>query len=108
MSAWSDAVELAERELDLVRAGDWELVAEVSAERARQTAALPQATQAVRPALERLAALEAELIGELEDAREATVRELGSLRRGRGAMRGYAGLTAPVTSAVGGSVDHAA
>jgi len=108
MTLWSDAIALAERELALVRAGEWDLVAEVSAERAQQAATLPQATQASRTALERLAVLEAELIVALKSAREATVRELGTLRRGRGAMRGYGGLAAPAASAVGGYVDHAA
>jgi hypothetical protein len=92
MSAWSTAVELAERELALVRAGEWDLVAEVSAERARLRATLP--TPGPRAVLVRLSAVEAELIATLRAAREATVRELGSLRRGRGAVRGYAGASA--------------
>jgi hypothetical protein len=108
MTPWAQAIALAERELTLVRAGEWDLVAEVSAERAQQAAKLPQATHAVRPALVRLAALEAELIAALRSAREATVRELGSLRRGRGAMRGYGDVAVPAASAVGGWVDHAA
>ena len=83
MTAWADAVALAERELALVRAGEWDLVAEVSDERTRLTASLPQATEALRPLLERLAALEAALVETLQAARETTVRELGSLRRGR-------------------------
>ena len=41
----------------------------------------------------------------LQAARTATVHELGSLRRGRGAMRGYAGAA---SSSAGGWVDHAA
>jgi hypothetical protein len=105
MNPWVQAVELAERELALVRAGEWDLVAEVSDERARHTASLPQATEALRPLLERLAALEANLVETLQGARTATVRELGSLRRGRGAMRGYAGAAG---SSAGGWVDHAA
>lgn len=105
MTAWLHAVELAERELALVRAGEWDLVAELSPERARHTASLPKATAAVRPVLERLAALEAALVEALQAARTATVHELGSLRRGRGAMRGYAGAA---SSSAGGWVDHAA
>jgi hypothetical protein len=105
MNPWLEAVELAERELALVRAGEWDLVAEVSDERARHTATLPAATEAVRPVLERLAALEANLVETLQAARTATARELGSLRRGRGAMRGYAGASG---SSAGGWVDHAA
>ena len=105
MNAWIRAVELAERELTLVRAGEWDLVAQVSDERARHTATLPQATEAVRPVLERLAALEAALVETLQAARTGAVRELGSLRRGRGAMRGYAGTAG---SSAGGFVDHAA
>jgi hypothetical protein len=106
MTGWAQAVELAERELALVRAGEWDLVAEVSAERSAYTALLP--TPGPRPVLERLAALEAELISALKGAREATIRELSSLRRGRGAMRGYGDVAAPAASAVGGWVDHAA
>ena len=103
MNPWTHAVELAERELTLVRAGEWDLVAEVSAERGAHTATL--ATPGPRAILERLVALEAELVTALTAARTATVRELGSLRRGRGAMRGYAGTTG---SSAGGWVDHAA
>jgi hypothetical protein len=103
VTGWQLAIELAGRELALVRAGEWEHVAEVSAERAAQAASL--ATPGPRSALERLAALEAELIAALKAARASTVRELGSLRRGRGAMQGYAGA-----SEIGpriGYVDHA-
>jgi hypothetical protein len=91
MSGWELAIELAERELALARAHEWERVAEVSAERAAQAASLE--TPGPRPALERLATLEAELIAALSAARASTVRELGSLRRGRGAVRGYAGTS---------------
>jgi hypothetical protein len=103
MNPWAHAVELAERELALVHAGEWDLVAELSAERSTHNASLP--TPGPRPMLERLAALEAELSAARKGARETTVRELGALRRGRGAMRGYAGAAAP---SVGGWVDHAA
>jgi hypothetical protein len=103
MNPWLHAVELAERELALVRAGEWHLVAELSAERGAHTATL--ATPGPRQILERLAALEAELIAALTAARTATVHELGALRRGRGAMRGYAGAA---SSSAGGWVDHAA
>jgi hypothetical protein len=103
MTGWLKAVELAERELALVRAGEWDLVAEVSAERGDHATTL--ATPGPRDVLDRLVALEAELIAGLTAARETTVRELGSLRRGRGAMRGYAGAAAP---SAGGWVDHAA
>jgi len=91
VTGWKLAIELAERELELVRAHEWERVAEVSADRAAQAASLE--TPGPRPALERLAALEAELIAALSAARASTVRELGSLRRGRGAVRGYAGAS---------------
>jgi len=103
MNPWLHAVELAERELALVRSGEWDLVAELSAERGAHTATL--ATPGPRAILERLETLEAELIASLTAARTATARELGSLRRGRGAMRGYAGAAAP---SAGGWVDQAA
>lgn len=103
MTGWQLAIELAERELGLARAGEWERVAEVSAERAAHAASL--ATPGPRSALERLAALEAELIAALRAARASALQELGSLRRGRGAVQGYAG-----TSEIGpriGYVDQA-
>jgi len=103
VTGWQLAIELAERELALVHAGEWERVAEVSAERAVQAASL--ATPGPRSALERLAALEAELIAVLQAARASTLHELGSLRRGRGAVQSYAG-----TSEIGpriGYVDQA-
>lgn len=109
MSAFAGVVALAERELDLVRAAEWELVAEVSAERVRRFAALGgRATPADRPALERLLTLEQQLTTALRSARSATVRELGSLRRGRGAMRGYGRAAAPAAAGRGGWIDHAA
>jgi hypothetical protein len=91
VTGWQLAIELAERELALVGAGEWERVAELSAERTAQAASL--ATPGPRSALERLAALEAELIAALQAARVSTLQELGSLRRGRGAVQGYAGTS---------------
>jgi hypothetical protein len=92
MTGWTQLVELSERELALVRSGDWDLVAEVSAERVRLRDTLP--TPGPRALLVRLAALEADLIAALRAARATTARELGALNRGRGAVRGYAGASA--------------
>ena len=53
----------------------------------------PRARRA--PLLARLAELQAELSSTLTDARADTVRELGSLRRGQTAVRGYAPAAGP-------------
>ena len=69
MTGWAQAAELAERELALVRAGEWDLVAEVSAQRGAHAATL--ATPGPRLLLERLLALEAELIAATKAAPSA-------------------------------------
>ena len=104
------AVELAERERALVRAADWDMVAEVSAERARHVAGFPALAGAGdRVMLERLQALEKRALRGARARRAGRpCSELGSLRRGRGAMQGYGRVAAPSAGRRGGWIDHAA
>jgi Flagellar protein FliT len=95
---WSELVALAERELELARAGRWDAVAESSTERVRRAAALGAAPASAAPALTRLAQLQAQITPLLLAARAFTARELASLRRGRHAVRGY-GATASIVPA---------
>ena len=103
MGPWQDLLARAERELSLAREGRWEELAEAGAERVRYAAALPAPTAGVRPLLERALHVQAQIEQLLTAARAHTARELGSLHRGRGAVRGYA----PVLGAPGGWVDEA-
>lgn len=102
MNAWEDLLVRAEREHALALEGRWEELAVAGAERVRAAAALPAPTPAVRPLLERLALVQEQLTALLVTARAGTARELGTLNRGRGAVRGYA----PVAGAAGGWVDE--
>ena len=102
MNPWQDLLARAEAELSLAREGRWEELAEAGAERARPAAALPAATPAERPLLERAALVQEQLTALLAAARAETARELGRLHRGRGAVRGYAA----VAGAPGGWVDE--
>ena len=101
MNPWQDLLGRAERELALAREGRWEELAEAGAERTRAAAALPAPTPAVRPLLERLAVVQEAIASLLVDARAETARELATLSRGRGAVRGYA-----PAAAAGGWVDE--
>ncbi len=89
MSAWDRLLELAERELELLRGGDLEGLPAAIEERARLAATLGQAPASARPVLERLQAVQQQIIVELTLAGAEIVRELGTLRRGRGAVDGY-------------------
>ena len=102
MNAWQDLLARAERELTLAREGRWEELAEAGAERVRLATALPAPAPGVRPLLERLALVQAQITALLTAARAETARELGTLDRGRGAVRGYA----PLSAARGGWVDE--
>ena len=87
---WLGLVALAECELALARDGRWDELAAAAAERAGLTAGLPSPPPpAAREALERLRALQAELVATIARARGETLRELTELGRGRGAVRGY-------------------
>jgi hypothetical protein len=86
MSGWADVLALADRELELVRSGDAEALPAAIAARASLAETLGQAP---RPVLERLAAVQQQILVELTLARDEIVRELSALQRGRGAVQGY-------------------
>jgi hypothetical protein len=102
VSSWEELLAGAEHELALAREGRWEELAAAGAARTRLAAAMPPPVPAVRPLLERLALVQEQLTALLAAARAETARELGLLRRGRGAVRGYASAAA----ARGGWVDE--
>ena len=102
MGPWQDLLARAERELELAREGRWEQLAAAGTERTRFAATLPAPVPAVRPLLERLALVQDQLTALVTAARAETARELGTLSRGRGAVRGYA----PVSAPRGGWVDE--
>ena len=106
MNPWQDLLARAERELSLAREGRWEEVAEAGAERVRFAAALPAPAAGVRPLLERVLQVQAQIEQVLTAARAHTARELGSLHRGRGAVRGYATGSGGVPGSRGGWVDE--
>ena len=103
MDPWQDLLARAEGELALAREGRWEELAAAGAERARRAAALPAPAPQARPVLERLALVQQQLTAQLTAARAQTARELGTLSRGRGAVRGYAAAA----GGPGGWVDEA-
>jgi hypothetical protein len=90
MSGYERLATLAERELALVRSGRLEAVGDLHAEYDRLLHSLPAEPPAeAREALERAADLQADLVTALTGARDDAARELGRLRRGRGAVRAY-------------------
>jgi hypothetical protein len=101
LSQWEDLLARAERERALAAEGRWEELAAAGAERARVAMTLPPPSREARPLLVRLAQVQDELTAALVAARAETARELASLARGRGAVRGYA----PVAG-TGGWVDE--
>ncbi len=103
MTGWNHMLALAERELELVRGGDVDALPGAIAERLRLAATLGEAPASARPVVERLVAVQEQIVVELTLARAGIVRELGALRRGRGAVRGYAGAAAPRSALVDGS-----
>ena len=88
MTPWEQLVALAEHELGLVRGGNAEALPPAMAARDRLALSLGQAPASARPALERLAAVQEQLVVELTLARDDAARELATLQRGRGAVRG--------------------
>jgi hypothetical protein len=87
---WRDLLARAERERDLAAAGRWEELVQAGAERAAVAVMLPPAPPSARPVLERLALVQDELTAAILAARTETLRELAGVRRGQGAVRGYA------------------
>jgi hypothetical protein len=106
VSPWQELLAGAERELALAREGRWEELAAAGAERNRVAAAMPAPVPAVRGILERLALVQEQLTALTNAARAETARELGTLNRGRGAVRGY-GRAGRHPGARGGWVDEA-
>ena len=92
IAPYEQLLALAEREATLIAAGAWEDLPALAAERSGLVATLPPVPPAAaRPHLERLSGLQQLATAALSAARAATASELAGLRRGRGAMRGYAG-----------------
>jgi len=87
--SWGHLVGLADRELRLLRDGRWEEAQALAAEREALGPAMAPPTPADRPALEMLLSLQDQIVVECTLARDAIARELASLARGRGAVRGY-------------------
>jgi hypothetical protein len=98
-------VRLGKHELELIEAGALEDAAEVQLRRAELLDRLPpEAPPAARAALERAAALQAQLTTALAGRLRELRAELGQVDRGRRAARGYGGVhRAPPAR----SVDHA-
>jgi hypothetical protein len=91
MSGYEALAELAQRELELVSAGAIEAPPELHARRQALVAALPGTPPpAARAALERAAALQAQITAILDDRMQQTGAALRKLTRGRTAVRGYA------------------
>jgi hypothetical protein len=94
VTAWSELVALAERELELIDAQRWDEAAALGAERARRAQRLAPAPPAARPQLERLLELQTQIGARLVAARGLLVRELAGMRKGAKALRGYSATTA--------------
>jgi hypothetical protein len=100
MSGWPDLLVLAERELALLRDGDAAALPAAMEARERFAASLGPAPASARPVLERLAAVQEQIVTELTLARDDVARELAALRRGRGAVQGYRTAAGPVAARV--------
>jgi hypothetical protein len=91
-------VELAERELELVRGDDLDALAALWDERRAVVAALPPVPPAdARGWLERAAELQGRTTAALEERMAATGGEMRRLVRGRAAMHSYAPQVARVS-----------
>ena len=90
MTSYEALAELAERELELVSAGEMERLPALRERRSTLLASLPPKPPATaRPALERTAALQARVTEVLQQRLQETGAELRRLTHGRTAMRGY-------------------
>ena len=88
---YSELVELAQRELELVRREAYDHLPEVWERRDDLIASLPQTPPAeARAALERAAQLNGDSTAILEERMAVTATELRRLTHGRTAVRGYA------------------
>jgi len=102
MTGWSALLQLAERELALVRAGDAAALPAAQEERERLVATLGPAPAAARPVLDRLAAVQDQLVIELTLGRDEVARELSALHRGQGAVQGYRTAAGPAAARIDG------
>jgi hypothetical protein len=90
-SGYGRLVELAERELELVRTGELETLPPLWEERRRVVAELPAVPPAeAREPLERAAELQGRTTALLEEHLSATGAEMRRLVEGRAAMHSYA------------------
>jgi hypothetical protein len=89
MTPWETLLALAERDLELLRRRELDALPAALDERDRLAVGLGQAPASARPVLERLAVVQDQLVAELTLARDEAARELATLQRGRGAVRGY-------------------
>jgi hypothetical protein len=92
---WSALAEVVEGDLALARDGRWDELSASLADRPALLRGIPDATAADLPLLERVATAHGHVANELALAREGAARELGAVRRGRGAMTGYAAVSGP-------------
>jgi hypothetical protein len=102
MSPYAQLLGLAERELELIRGGDIEALPAAIEQRAQIAATLGPPPASARADLERLQAVQQQIIVELTLAGAEIVRELGTLRRGRGAVEGYRFAAGQATGSVDG------
>jgi hypothetical protein len=102
MSPYAEMLTLAERELELVRGGELEALPAAIEQRAAIAATLGAPPAGARADLERLQAVQQQIIVELTLAGAEIVRELGTLRRGRGAVDGYRFAAGQATGSVDG------
>ena len=103
VTVWEELLARAERELELIRGGDVEALRDAVAERAALASTLDQAPPSARPVLERLVAVQEQIVVELTLAGAEIVRELGALERGRGAVQGYRSASGQPTALIDGS-----
>ena len=103
MTGWDDLLARAERELALVRGGDLAALPAAIDERTRFAATLGPAPASARPVLQRLVAVQEQIVVELTLAGAGITRDLGALRRGRGAVQGYRTTTSARSALVDGS-----
>ena len=91
LSGYASLVELAERELELVQAGELEALPALWEERRATVGELPHVPPAqAREPLERAAELQGRTTALLEEHRSATGAEMRRLVEGRAAMHSYA------------------
>ena len=86
---WAQLVARAERERERALEGRGEERAVAGEERRRAARALPAPPAAAREHLVRLSELQAQISASIAAARGFTLRKIGSMDRGRTAVRGY-------------------